>query len=243
MELIEEIILKNYTHFHEQLTEVTLSDPIYHSLLTGIAMGDRRTHSAFKRARISEETGNPALRYLCQNDLIERESPVLQPSGKEEVDDKLNFSTPFLRFWFAFISPLFKGIQAGDYSEVAERFENRKEGFSDLVFEKLSIELLKKSFENDPIVEVGSYWDKELEIDILAKTASGKVIAGECKYANAKLKKSTLSNLKERCGKLGLDPDIFILFSKRGFSSELRSLKGENLRLFSAKNFKKLIED
>ncbi len=247
MELIEEVILKNYAHLHAQIVDITLSDNIYHSLLTGIAMGDRRTHSAFKRARISEDIGNPAIRYLCQSDLIEIEAPykvpALQKIEKDPVDDKLNFSSPFLRFWFAFVSPLFKGIQEGDYGEVEERFENRKQGFSDFVFEKLSAELLKTSFKDDPIVEIGSYWDKNVEIDILAKTASGKIIAGECKYTNAKLKKNALSNLKEKCSLTGFEPDIFVLFSKRGFSNELRSLKGEDLRLFSLKNFKKLLEE
>jgi len=36
--------------------------------------------------------------------------------------------------------------------------------------------------------------------------------------------------------------DIFVIFSKRGFSNELKSLKGENLKLFTVKNFKKLVE-
>ena len=256
MEQIEEVILDNYDHLHREIIDITLGDKIYHSLLTGIAMGDGRTHSAFKRARISEEMGHPAIRYLCQNGIIEleasREIPLQKEhpnrKSKEEIEqhpvsDKLNFSTPFMRFWFSFVSPLFKGIQQGDYAEVEERFANREQEFTDPVFEKLSIELLKKSFEADPIVAIGSYWDKEVEIGILAKTESGKIIAGECKYTNTKIKKNELSKLGEKCTLAGFEPDIYVLFAKRGFSNELKSLKGENLRLFSLKNFKKLLED
>ena len=246
MELIEEVVLDNYDHLHRDIVNVTMGDRVYHALLSGIAMGDGRTHSAFKRARLTEETGNPAIRYLCQNGIITQESPfkITEPKETEEhpVSDKLLFTSPFLRFWFTFVSPLFKGIQAGDYTEVQERFANRGQGLVNPVFEKLAVELLKMSFEDDPIVETGSYWDKEVEIAIVAKTRSGKIIAGECKYTNAKLKKSELNKLREKCSLAGFEPDICVLFSKRGFSAELKALKGEDLRLFSVRNFRKLVE-
>lgn len=256
MELIEDVILDNYEPLHREIIDITLGDKIYHSLLSGVAMGDGRRHTAFKRARLSADMGNPAVRYLCQNSIIELESTREIPLQKEHpnrkstqeseqppVSDRLNFTTPFVRFWFAFVSPLFKGIQEGDYAEAEERFANREKEFADPVFEKLSIELLKKSFEEDPIVAIGSYWDKEVEIAILAKTKSGKIIAGECKYTNAKLKKNELSRLKEKCTLAGFEPDIYVLVSKRGFSNELKALKGDSLRLFTAKSFKMLVED
>ncbi len=148
-----------------------------------------------------------------------------------------------MRFWFAFISPYFKGIKEGDYKEVLANYTNRKGEFSDLIFQQLSQELLKQSFKDDPITEVGSYWDKNAEIDILAKTASGKLIAGSCKYSNAKVKKSELTKLKENAERAELEPDIFVIFAKNGFSNELKTLKGEELKLFTLKNFKSFMED
>ncbi len=254
--LIEDVILDNYGHIHNHIIDMTLGDNINHALLSGIALGDRRTHSAFKRARISEKIGDPAIRYLCQTGIIELEPSRENPLEKEyptqkfkkeiekhQISDKLNFTAPFMRFWFSFVSPLFKGIQEGDYDEVKRRFQNREQGFSSLVFEKLSIELLKKEFEGDPIVEAGSYWDRQVEIDILAKTASGKIVVGECKYTNTKVNKSELSKLKEKCALAGFEADEFVLFSKRGFSNELKSLEGEDLRLYSFKDFKRLLEN
>jgi len=165
--------------------------------LSGIALGDRRTHSAFKRARVSEKAGAAAIDYLCQTGIIELELSRENPLEKEypnqkfkkeiekhQISDKLAFTTPFMRFWFSFVSPLYKGIEKGEYDEVKRRFRDREQSFSSLIFEQLSIELLKKEYEDDPIVEVGSYWDRQVEIDILAKTASGKIVVGECKYTN-----------------------------------------------------------
>ncbi|MGB5965710.1 MAG: DUF234 domain-containing protein [Sulfurimonadaceae bacterium] len=235
---------------------MTLGDSLNHALLSGIALGDRRTHSAFKRARVSEKVGAAAIDYLCQTGIIELEPSRELPPQKEypnqklkkevekhRISDKLTFTTPFLRFWFSFVSPLFKGIQEGKYDEVKKRFTDREQNFSSLVFEQLSIELLKEEFKSDPIIEVGSYWDRQVEIDILAKTASGKIVVGECKYTNTKINKSELSKLKEKCALAGFEADEFVLFSKRGFSNELKSLKGERVRLYRLEDFKKLLED
>ncbi|MEA3331697.1 MAG: DUF234 domain-containing protein [Campylobacterota bacterium] len=216
---------------------------MYHSILTGIATGDAKTHTAFRRANVAKDVGEKAIKELCETGIIK-----LQPSRKifttwsedEKVSDKLYFSSPFMRFWFAFISPLFKGIKEGDYKEIKERFANREREFISLTFEQLSHEFLTLEFRDDPIVEIGSYWDNSVEIDIYAKTKSGKVIAGTCKYTNAKIKKSELTKLQENCQKANIEADIFVILSKRGFSSELKALKGENLKLFTVKNFKKL---
>ena len=32
---------------------------------------------------------------------------------ENNIDEKLNFTAPFMRFWFSFISPYFKGIKDG----------------------------------------------------------------------------------------------------------------------------------
>ena len=39
-----------------------------------------------------------------------------------------------------------------------------------------------------------------------------------------------------------INADIFIIIAKKGFSSELKSLKGESLKLYTLKNFKELLQ-
>jgi len=245
IELIEELILPDFTYIRNDVTDVTTGLPLHHSILTGIAQGDGRTQTAFKRANVSAEVGTKAIEELKESGIIK----VMKPKAfgeswknKESVANKLYFASPFLRFWFAFISPIFKGIRDGDYKEVHTLFENRKSLFVQLPFVELSHEVLKLHFIEDTIVEVQSYWDNEIELDILAKTASGRVVVGVCKYTNTKLKKSELSRLQEICANADINADIFVLVSKSGFSNELKALKGENLRLITLKHFKKLVE-
>ena len=148
-----------------------------------------------------------------------------------------------MRFWFSCVSPYYKGIREGDYGEAKERWGHMKQAFFDLVYGQLVMELVKKSFREDPIEKIGSYWDKNGEIDILARTKSGKIVAGSCRYARSKANKSELTKLKEKCAKAELNPDIFVIFSKSGFSSEFKKEKGEGLRLFALKNIRTLVED
>ena len=236
-ELIEKLILKDYNYIRNDVSDITGGAPLYHALLSAIAMGDGKTHASYKRAKLEKNVGDKAVAELAHRGIIRVQKPK-----DEKLDNKLYFTTPFLRFWFAFVSPLFKGIRDGDYSEVKKRWQNRQAEFTNLIFTQLSYELLKEIFaKEDPIVEISSYWDKDAEFDIFAKTQSGKTILGSTKYTNAKIKKSELTRLQELAKKADMNADIFVIVSKKGFSNELKALKGENLRLFSIKNFTKLV--
>lgn len=238
LELIQKHILKEYKYLRNDISRLSGGENLAHLILSGIAMGDRRTNSAFKRAKISFDEGIKVVDELCNLGVLKLETPF----GQKDVPEKALFTSPFVRFWFAFISPLFKGIKEGDYAEFTTRFKNREEEFSNLIFEQLSHELLKEIFEEDKIYNIGRYWDTKLEIDVVAKTKSGTIIAGVCKYTNAKVKKSELTKLQENCKEAGIKPDIFVFFTKKGYTNELKALKCDTLKLLTCRNFKLLLE-
>jgi hypothetical protein len=213
---------------------------LYHKVLTAISLGDRRTNSTFKKVKISFEEGIDIVDELCDLKIIKLEKSLQKLSNLDDkytVSEKLLFNSPFLRFWLACISPIFKGIRDGNYEEMFKIFENRKTQFVELVFEQLSHEFMKLSIKDDTIVKLGRYWDDDIDINLLIETKKGKIIAGSSKYTNSKIKKNELSNLKANCQKVKIDVDMFVLFSKKGYSNELKALKGDNLKLFTIKNF------
>jgi hypothetical protein len=243
-ELIEYEILEKYKYLHSDISELTSSRPLLHAILSGIAMGDGRINSVFKRARVNEKEGLEAVDELVKLGLIVREFSKQKSTSwikDDKPSDKLIITTPFLRFWFAFVSPIFKGIKNGDYEEFRKRYENNIANFYDLVFKQLSYEVIKKDFSDDYIVEIGSFWTREIDIDIYAKTTSGKTVVGITKYTNSKIKKTELTKLQQMCSDAKIDADIFVLVSKKGFSSELKSLKSDKIKLYTLKNFKNLI--
>jgi len=243
-ELIEGKVLKNYSYIHGDLTKITRSDKTHHALLSALAVGDRREHSAFKRAGLSRKEGEESIDFLIEKGVLVNERSQEPPVDEdEEVSDKALFAQPFMRFWFAAISPYYKGIKAGDYTEVKERWTHMRQEFSALVYEQLLLELVKKRLHGDPVENIGAYWDSDVTIDILTKTRSGKIVVGSGRYAKTKARKSELTKLKERCSKARLRPDIYVIFSKSGFSSELKKEKGERVMLLTLKDLKSLIED
>jgi uncharacterized protein len=254
-ELIVEQICDNYGHLYNEIIRRTTDDPTYHRLLSAIAVGDRRVHSAFKRARMSESKGGAALGYLRDAGVLEmeysREMPPVRDYPKQKlkrevarhrISHKIRFTSPFLRFWFFFIAPLHREIEQGNYEPLLERLAQRRSGFTGRVFEALSNLFLEQMHKEDPIVEHGSYWDRQVEIDILAETAAGRLIVGECKWTNHKINKSELGKLMAKCETTELTPDIVALFCKRGFSKELEQMKGPRLELYSAQDFEWLLQ-
>ncbi len=243
-ELIEEKVLNNYRYIHGDLAKITQSNKTHHAILSALSVGDRREFSAFKRAGVEREEGEESIKFLIDNGLLVRERSQEQPLDEREVvADKFLFTLPFMRFWFSSVSPYYKGIREGDYTEVKERWSHLQHEFSDHIYARLVMELVKKSFREDPIEKIGSYWDRNGEIDILARTKSGKIVAGSCKYAKSKANKSELTKLKEKCAKAELSPDIYVIFSKSGFSNELKKEKGEEVRLYALKNLRSLVEE
>lgn len=243
-ELIEEKVLKNYRYIHADLTKITQSNKAHHALLSAVALGDRREHSAYRRANLTRKEGEESAAFLIKFGLLSRQESQADPVDEsEEVSDRLVFTAPFLRFWFSSVSPYYKGIKEGDFKEMRAKWENTKQSFFDQIYEALVIALVKQSFKEDWIVKIGSYWDKTNEIEILGKTKGGKVIAGSCKYSKSKANKSELTKLQEKCAKAALTADIYVIFSKNGFSSEFKKEKSDTLKLFSLKNLKTLMED
>jgi len=246
-ELIEEKVLNNYRYIHGDTTKITQSKEIHHKVLSALAIGDRREHSAFKKAQVSKENGEESVDFMIKEGLLSKEVSVEKPlKNHEQVSIKLNFNQPFMRFWFAVISPYYKGIKAGEYTEVKERWSQMRGEFINLVYQQLFMELVKQSYNtsnDDKIMKIGSYWDTQTEIDLLAKTKSGKIIAGTCKFSKAKAKKSELSKLKEKCQLAELEVESYVIFSKNKFSTELKKEKSEALQLFSLKSLGHLLAD
>jgi len=243
--LIEEKVLANYRYIHGDITAITQSNPVYHALLSALARGDRREHSAFKRANLGREKGEDAIDFLVDEGMLKIDTSIEKPvDSADDNSDKLLFEQPFMRFWFSSVSPYYKGIKEGDYREVKEHWSHLAHGFSNHLYTQLVMEVIKTGFlEEDTIDRVGSYWDRNVEIDILARKKSGGMIAGLCKYSKSKANKNDLNRLMTLCEKAELDIDTYVIFSQNKFSTELKKEKGTKLRLLSPRNMTCLMDD
>lgn len=246
-ELIEEKVLRNYDSLHKSMTRYTHNNPVYHMLLSLVALGVNHEHDAFKKAKVGKDRGEEAMDYLEKKSLLKFdfsvEKPLKESDGKS---DRVLFELPFIRFWFALISPHYKSISSGDFSEFEQKWYKIKDNFSILLNNQLVLELVKQTlaekFADDPIVSIGSYYDKHLQVEILAKRKSGKMLAGECKYSKEPAKINMLNSLKEKCQKAELNIDDYVLFSSNGFSSEVVQIKDADLTLLSHAHLSSLLD-
>jgi len=254
--LIEELILKNFSILNDKITQLTLGEENNKRLLRALAVGDRRIFSAFNRAGLNNGNGGAALNYLQEKGLISieysREEPArsLNPNGKlkreiarHRISHKVLFSQPFIRFWFYFIAPHTKDILENDYENLFKDFAIKQNSYTSLVFEELSEVLLNYHIREAQIISSGSYWDANIEIDILTVTDKESIYVGECKWTNHKVNKKEYHKLKEKCEKLDITPTQILFFSKRGFSKELNSMQGPNLALYSCDDFESLVKN
>jgi hypothetical protein len=254
--LIQELILENFQTLSKQIDELTLGNRENLSLLRALAVGDRKIFSAFNRAGLNNANGGSALNYLQEKGLIQieysREEPArsLSPSGKlkrevarHRISHKVLFTNPFIRFWFYFIVPHVKDIQNRKYENFFKDFETRRHSYTSLVFEELSEVLLNYNLRDVHILSSGSYWDANIEIDILTITKDEKVYAAECKWTNHHVNKKEWQKLLDKCETLDIKPTQIILFSKRGFSKELLQHQGKKLALYSADDFTALLKN
>ena len=252
-ELIIEHILKKYNRIALYINNLLFDDVSVKRLLAALSVGDRRIFSSFKRARLNNLNGGIALNLLTQNGLIkiehsrEQDKRELKPKlskeeSKHRISDKFLFVHPFLRFWFYFIHPHTKEIKNGNFKKVLKDFEQRKYSYTSLVFEELSRILLSFHLRDEEIEVIDSYWDANVEVDIMVETKKNNLYIAECKWTNHKVNKKELNKLIEKCEMMDVYPKQLIFFSKRGFSNELKGMQNNELVLFSVEDFRQLIK-
>ena len=224
--LIEEKVLRNYEPLHKSMIRYTHNNPVYHKLLSLVALGVEYEHEVFKKAKIGKDRGEEGIDYLEEKSLLRFDLSVEKPLHESDMkSDRLLFRLPFMRFWFAMVSPNYKSILEGDFAEFQQKWENMGANFdillSNFLVRELVLKQLATKFVDDPIVSIGCYYDKHTYIEILAKRKSGKMIAGACKYAKDPAKINMLETLKQKCKIAELNVDTYVLFSKNGFTSEV----------------------
>jgi len=252
--MVESNFVQHFLKFQTLVAPSYLLESPYRDVLMAVARGDGKFYSVLKKARLSEGLGESIIDELISLNILyieqTRERPLkIHPKHKLKkelrsyrIQDKLRFVQPFMRFWFGFVTAYRKELAMGDGKAFLENFEKHYERLRTLIYEQLCDDMLVKYYENTtPLLSSGSYWDQHSEFDILAITQNKKIILGECKYKERKICKNELNKLKEKALQSGIPVDVYVLFSKSGFSNELLGLKEKNLLLFDLNDLKILL--
>jgi len=170
---------------HEELREVAN----YYAVLLVLADGRRST-----AAEIAKRTGlGPSAQYhlkqLLELGYIEKRFPLTSRKPKR-TDVRYAISDPLLRFWFRFVFPNQSFLQSrGGHSGLRDRIKPHLASYFGDCFERLCREALPWLQQREGLdcgVQLGSFWNKQNQIDVVGVRDDGWIDLGECKWGSVR---------------------------------------------------------
>ena len=220
-----------------------------HHLLSLLCRGDRRykgtIHRAYEQYNIPIPQSHKILSYLMAQKVLVKEATQEVPLVKDKhhklkksmrhyfIDDKLKFSSPFMRFFYTFVFDHFSQIERGNLDHFIDHIESSFYSFVSFCFEDVAVYLLNKGLIFDEVTHAGSFWGKGVEVDILAHTKNLKVIIGECKWKNRKIGFNDVNKLMAKVKRIPFEVEGYLFFSKSGFSEKLKKSQRDDIFLLS----------
>jgi|CXWL01.1.fsa_nt_gi AAA+ ATPase superfamily predicted ATPase len=169
----------------EELREVEK----YHAVLYAVAAGETT------QRRIAQVTGLPErslhywLEQLVQLGYVGRRFPLTGgPRNRRKV--RFVLEDPLLKFWFRFVFPHKSALAyLGPALTFAQHIKPELDAYFGGCFERLAKEMLPHVLRHEGVtasVEVGEYWDSDVQIDLVGIRDDGCIDLGECKWGKVR---------------------------------------------------------
>lgn len=225
---------------HEEFRETR----IYLACLRALGNGPLEVGHIAKIVGIDSKVLSKYFEQLIELKFIERRVPTGEDPAKSRKG-RYAICDPFLRFYFRFITPHLQEIEKGQFNQILTCIRKEFDAYiGKHVFEKicrdwLSMRADKGKFSFVP-EDIGSYWDKDIEIDILGINHHDQVmVVGEAKWTNEKVGADVISELEAKSKLLQGKKDYYChlaVFSRSGFSSKVLEIAAKkNILLVSLK--------
>jgi hypothetical protein len=109
---------------------------------------------------------------------------------------------PLLRFWFRFVFPSTSFLQQmGAARTMRERVRPELPAYFGSCFERLCREALPALYEREGVragFEVGEFWSKDVQIDVVGHRQDGWIDLGECKWGGVRSTAAALDELERK---------------------------------------------
>lgn len=204
----------------------------YNAILASMAAGRNKLNDIYARTGFSRAKISVYIKNLIELDVVEKvfsfdasESATLVHANVQKGLYRIKDN--YLRFWYRYVFPNFSAILMGQgeqvyEKEVAKDFASyMQESFAHVCDEYLKLMnqygRLADRYEN-----WGTWYGKSGLIDVVAGNSEGAILAGFCRFDGRMMNGKDLSLYKELLELAMMVPQELYLFSKAGFTEELR---------------------
>ncbi len=204
----------------------------YNAILAALASGRNKLNDIYTRTGFSRAKISVYIKNLIELDVVEKvfsfdaaESATLVHANVQKGLYRIKDN--YLRFWYRYVFPNLSLILLGQGEQVYEQEVAKdfalymQESFSGVCSEYLKLMeqygKLENRYEN-----WGTWYGKSGRIDVVAGNSDGAILAGFCQFESRMMTGKDLSAYKDLLELALLQPKELYLFSKAGFSEELR---------------------
>ena len=208
----------------------------YYGILMALSSGSMTGSHIAKHAGIPEKSLYYYLQTLTGLRYVSRKYPI---TGKKPAARNVRFEVtdPLLRFWFRFVYPNKTFISRISPSQAYQTLiAPSLSAYFGHCFEQLCIEAMPFLYDQEEVsaaFDVGAYWDKTVQIDVLGYRHDDRIDIGECKWGNLTSLPGLMAELSGKMAKYPNPKNITIqgrLFSRQAVDT---SKLPQNIRAHS----------
>ena len=244
-------VLENVEHLTMEMGAPLLNEPSYllsdefrdpssyNTYLRVIAEGNRKMDRISFAVQSPSSAISPYLNRLMDVGMLERRIPVTEGESGRRRNTMYVISDCFMSLWFRFVYPYQNRIMRMEPdSAIANLRSHFSESHVSFVFEDICKQELRDHLRSKGVMaSYGSYWEGNIEVDVVAVDDNEHVIyAGECKYRNTPIGADVLHSLRSKCSKIRPFEKykvVHCLFSVSGYTDgALRDADSDGALLF-----------
>ncbi len=204
----------------------------YNAILAALAAGRNKLNDIYARTGFSRAKISVYIKNLIELDVVEKvfsfdasESATLVHANVQKGLYRIKDN--YLRFWYRYVFPNLSAILMGHGEQVYEQ-EIAKDfaAYMQESFTGVCSEYLKLMDQYGRLADRyetwGTWYGKSGSIDVVAGNEAGAILAGFCRFDGKMMTGKDWSQYKELLELALLSPQELYLFSKAGFTEELR---------------------
>ena len=218
----------------QELRETTT----YNTIITAIALGNTKLNDIYTKTQIEKTKLSVYLRNLTDLGILYREFSV-EDSIKEHANIQrgiYRLTDNFFRFWYAFVFPNLSELETDDAEGVWNYvIKDKLDDYISFIFEDICKQYLREKNKQNELSfhfsQIGRWWNKTDEIDILAMNMDKThFLIGECKYRNSVFPLAELTKLQRKFPNQDNCKHVeYWLFSKTHFAKDILSISDSNI--------------